>query len=105
MKLKEVEYPTLNETQDGKTVLPANMNLLKHVEVSVEVRLGSATMRIADLFALQSGSVLKLDRLVDEPIEILLNGQPIAVGQLAVLGEHLGVRITAITSAADAASA
>lgn len=98
MKLKEVEYQSLGEVAEGKPVMAANMSLLKHVEVNVEVRLGTATLRIADLFALQTGSLLKLDRLVDEPIEVLLNGKPIATGQLAVLGEHLGVRITGITN-------
>jgi flagellar motor switch protein FliN len=96
MKIKDIEYPELNGNANGQPLLAANLALLKHVDVSVEVRLGQATLRVADLFALQAGSLLKLDRLVDDPVEVLLNGRVIALGQLAVLGEHLGVRITDI---------
>ena len=96
MKLKDVEYQELTEAPAGRPVLPANLAMLKHVDVGVEVRVGHATLRVADLFALRAGSLLKLDRLVDEPVEVLLNGKVVAVGQLAVLGEHLGVRVTGI---------
>jgi flagellar motor switch protein FliN/FliY len=95
----------LNEASEGRAVLPANLGLLKHVEVGVEVRLGHATLRVAELFSLQAGSVLKLDRLVDEPVEVLLNGKVIATGQLAVLGEHLGVRITGLATTGNELSA
>lgn len=96
MKIKDVEYQELSEGAAGRAVVAANLALLRHVEVDVEVRLGRATLRVAELFALQAGSMLKLDRLVDDPVEVLLNGRVVAVGQLAVLGEHLGVRITDI---------
>jgi flagellar motor switch protein FliN len=94
MKIKDVEYQELSDNAGGRSVVAANLALLKHVEVDVEVRIGRATLRVAELFALQAGSMLKLDRLVDEPIEVLLNGRVVAAGHLAVLGEHLGVRIT-----------
>jgi flagellar motor switch protein FliN len=96
MKVKDVEYPQLNDAATGRPVIGANLSLLKHVDVNVEVRMGQATLRVADLLALQAGAVLKLDRLVDEPVDVLLNGCVVAHGQLAVLGDHLGVRITGV---------
>lgn len=95
-KIQDVEYQELSDNATGKPVLAANLGLLKHVDVDVEVRLGRATLRVSELFALQEGSMLKLDRLVEDPVEVLLNGRVVAMGQLAVLGEHLGVRITGI---------
>lgn len=95
MKVKDVEYQELNEAA-GRPALSANLALLKHVEVNVEVRVGRANLRVAELFALHAGSLLKLDRLIDDPVEVLLNGKVVAVGQLAVHGEHLGVRLTGI---------
>lgn len=96
MKIKDVEFQELSENAAGRPVLGANLGLLKHVDVDVEVRLGRATLRVSELFALQAGSMLKLDRSVEDPVEVLLNGRVVAVGQLAVLGEQLGVRITGI---------
>ena len=98
MKTNDVEYQDLNEVATGRPVLAPNLALLKHVDVDVEVRVGRASLNVAELFALQSGSMLKLDRMVDEPVEVLLNGRVVAAGQLAVLGDHLGVRITSIAN-------
>lgn len=98
MKINDVDYQELNEHATGRPVVPANLALLKHVDVNVEVRVGRATLRVAELFALQAGSMLKLDRQIDEPVEVLLNGRVVAAGQLAVLGDHLGVRITSIAN-------
>lgn len=99
MKINDVEYQELSDNAAGRPVVAANLSLLKHVDVEVEVRVGRATLRVAELFSLQAGSTLKLDREVDEPVEILLNGRLVAAGQLAVLGDHLGVRITSIANA------
>jgi flagellar motor switch protein FliN/FliY len=97
MSVLEVEYPDLTAPDSlGNVLLTPNLSLLKHVEVTLDVKLGEATLSIEDLFALRSGSVIALDRLVDEPVELLLNDKVVAVGQLAVSGDHLGVRITQI---------
>lgn len=96
MKIKDVEYQELTSEAAGRPVIAANLGMLKHVEVEVEVRVGRASLRVAELFALAAGSMVKLDRLVDDPVEVLLNGRVVAAGQLAVLGDHLGVRITSI---------
>ena len=95
MTISDVDYPELEADATGAT-LPANLDLLRHVNVELEVAVGEATLSIAELFALRAGSVLTLNRLVDEPVEVLLNGQVVAAGQLAVSGDCLGVRITEI---------
>jgi flagellar motor switch protein FliN/FliY len=97
MNISEVDYRELIESKEsGNTAIPPNFDLLKHVEVSLEIKVGQAVISVGELFKLQAGSVLTLDRNVDEPVEILLNGHTIAAGYLAVSGENLGVRITEI---------
>lgn len=100
MSISEVDYRELQELHDSDTALVVpNVDLLKHVEVSLEIKVGQAVISVADLFQLKAGSILTLDKKVEEPAEILLNGQAVAAGYLAVSGENLGVRITEIRNA------
>jgi len=96
MKIKEAELPELADGNLGRQLLPPNLSLLKHVDVTLEVKIGEASLTVEELFALRAGSKLKLNRLIDEPVDILLNGKVVAAGQLAVLGDNLGVRITEV---------
>ena len=97
MSINEVEYRDLSDIEPVGTVsLAPNLDMLKHVSVSLEVKIGQASVSVAELFKLHAGSVLVLDRDVDEPVEILLNGKTVAAGYLAVSGDQLGVRITEI---------
>lgn len=97
MNVNEVDYSELREVSeaDASSLVP-NLNMLKHVNVTLDVRVGNATLSVADLFNLKSGNVIALDRDVDEPIELLLGGKLIAVGHLAVSDNQLGIRITEI---------
>lgn len=99
MKIKDVELPEITESAAGRGLLAPGLAMLKHVEVTLEVRIGETTLTVAELFALRAGSLLKLNRLIDEPVDILLNGKMIAAGQLAVMDDHLGVRITEVQNA------
>lgn len=97
MSVSEVDYRELEDSSDsGAKLLSQNLDLLKHVQVNLEIKVGYATLSVADLFQLKAGSVLSLDKKVEEPVEILLNGQAVAAGYLAVSGENLGVRVTEI---------
>ena len=95
--ISDVEYQELTEAVEPHTAgMVPNLDILKHVEVTLEVRIGEATLSVAELFSLKAGSVLTLNRDIDEPVEVLLNGKIVAAGHLAVSGERLGVRITEI---------
>lgn len=73
-----------------------NIDLILDVPLNVEVILGTATKRIQDILALGPGAIVELDRLVDEPVQITVNGVPIAQGEVVVVNENFGVRITHI---------
>jgi flagellar motor switch protein FliN/FliY len=96
MKIKEVEFPELSEGNLGRTLLPPQLAMLKHVDVTLEVRIGEVSLTVEQLFGLRAGAMLRLNRLIDEPVDVLLNGKVVAAGQLAVMGENLGVRITEV---------
>lgn len=77
---------------------------LAELLLDVEVPLGSVTVSVGDLVALRRGTLLRLERLTGEPLEILVNGTPIARGEVRVHGERFAIRITEIlkTTRADA---
>lgn len=97
MSVNEVDYRELADAEPvGTLSLAPNLEMLKHVSVNLEVKIGQATLSVAELFQLKTGSVLTLAQEIEDPVEILLNDKVIAAGYLAVSGDQLGVRITEI---------
>jgi len=71
-----------------------NLELVLDVPVTVSLRVGSTTMPIRELVKLVEGSVLALDRQADEPMDVLVNGKLIAHGEIVVVDDRFGVRLT-----------
>jgi len=77
---------------------PRNIDFLYDVELDVAVVLGKVRMLIKDVLALNSGSVVELNKLAGESLEILVNERVIARGEAVVVNEKFGVRLTEIVS-------
>lgn len=75
-----------------------NMDLIMDVPLDISVVLGRTKKSIQDILNLGVGSLVELDKLAEEPVEILVNGKPIALGEVVVVDENFGVRITSIVS-------
>jgi flagellar motor switch protein FliN/FliY len=75
-----------------------NMNVLMDVPLEVSVELGRSHKRIKEILELGPGSIIELNKLVGEPVDILVNGKFIAKGEVVVIDENFGVRITDIIS-------
>lgn len=75
---------------------PRNLELILDVPLDIEVVLGSTTKSIKEILSLGPGSIVELDKMADEPVEILVNGTLIAWGEVVVVNENFGVRITNI---------
>lgn len=75
-----------------------NIDLIMDVPLEVSVLLGRTKKSIKDILNLGVGSLIELDKLADEPVEILVNGKMIAYGEVVVVDENFGVRITSIVS-------
>jgi flagellar motor switch protein FliN len=71
-----------------------SMDLLKDVEMDVSVELGRIELPLGKVLQLTKGSVIELEKLAGEPVDILVNGQRIAHGEVVVIDEHFGVRIS-----------
>jgi len=77
---------------------PKNIDLILDVPVKVSVELGETKMLIRDILALSPGALVELNKLAGEPVDILVNGRVIARGEVVVIDENFGVRITAIVT-------
>jgi flagellar motor switch protein FliN/FliY len=72
------------------------LKILESIEVNISIEVGRTEMTIKDLLLLNEGSVIELDRLAVEPLDILVNGAIIAKGEVVMVGERYGVRFTDI---------
>lgn len=75
-----------------------NLDFILDIPLKVSVELGRAQVVIKDLLQLGQGSVLELDKLAGEPLEVLVNGKLVARGEVVVVNEKFGVRLTDIIS-------
>lgn len=89
-------------------VLPAepaapegNLEMLMDIELPITLRFGSTQMALRDIAGLSAGSVIELDRGVDEPVEIMVNGHVVALGEAVMVQGAYGVRISEISSRRD----
>ena len=82
----------------------ANIGLILDVPLSVTVELGQTKKSIKDILELTNGSIVELDKLAGEPVDIKVNGQFLAKGEVVVIDENFGVRITEIASPAERAA-
>jgi len=77
---------------------PDNLKLLENIEVKLTVEVGGTKITIRDLLKLNEGSVVELERLAGEHLDIYVNGTLLAKGEVVLVGERLGIRFTEIVS-------
>lgn len=94
--VQKPKFQTL-EVSDVKNT-PKNLDLIMDVPLEFSVMLGESKKTIRDILALGTGSVVELDKLTDEPLNIYVNGKMIAQGEVVVINESFGIRITNILS-------
>ena len=84
------EKNTMGEGE--KTVGIENLKVLENIDVEMTVEVGRTEITIRDLLRLNEGSVVELDRLAGDPLDILVNNTKIAKGEVVMIGERFGVR-------------
>ena len=87
-----------DETTDKEDGESANLDLILDIPLSVSVELGRSKMLINDLLQLGQGSVIELTKLVGDPLEVLVNNKLVARGEVVVVNEKFGVRLTDIVT-------
>jgi flagellar motor switch protein FliN/FliY len=73
-----------------------NIDLIADIPVRVTVELGKTRKNISEILAISTGSVIELDKMAGEPVDVLVNGKQIAKGEVVVIDENFGVRITEV---------
>ncbi len=81
-------------------LLPAGngLDIVKDISVTLTIELGRTRMSLKELLALEQGSVIELQRMVDEPMDVLVNGTLVAHGEVVVIDDTFGVRLTDIAA-------
>jgi len=94
IELEPLEAPA----SGGAPVLDSALPFLGAVRVNVSVRVGSAEISVAELMAMRQGAVLALDRLVDQPLDVLVSDHVVARGVLVAVDDSFGVQISETVS-------
>lgn len=107
--LKDCKNTDLNNKNEEKnqsqisdikenTILLKDINHIINVSVNITVQLGQARIKIKDLLKISTESVLILDKLIGEPLDVFVNESLIAKGEIVVVGDKYGIRITCIVN-------
>lgn len=92
-----IELPVLGGGAiHGQPLLRNHSGLLDSVKVGLNVVVGEVHTTLGELFGLQENAVLTIDRQVNQPVDLMINGSVVARGQLVVAGDNFGIRITEI---------
>ena len=94
-EVQSVEMPDMSGAGDVAAAEP-NLDMIRDIQVSLTVELGRTDMLIEEILELTIGKVVELNKLAGEPLDILINGQLLARGEVVVVDENFGVRVTSI---------
>lgn len=89
---------------EGSTIyspMDPKLELLYDLQLPVSIELGRTNMLIRNILRLGRGSVIEFDKLVSEPVDVLINGKKIAEGEVVVIDKHFGIRITTLVDPAE----
>ncbi len=100
----DAEAMDLDEFSQGSNVNPTDnpdLDVILDIPVTISMQVGSTSISIRNLLQLNQGSVIELDRLAGEPLDVLVNGTLIAHGEVVVVNEKFGIRMTDVISASE----
>jgi len=86
---------------EGGAESAVQLELIQNVAVSVSVEVGRSALRIRDLLRLGQGSVVELDRVAGEPLDVCVNNTVIARGEVVLVNERYGIRLTQVVDPED----
>lgn len=98
---EETETKGVAQVANGGSIDSEKLRVLNNIEVEMSIEVGRSKITIRDLLRLNEGSVVELDRLAGEPLDILINGTMIAKGEVVMVGERFGIRLTDIVDPAE----
>lgn len=96
LETEEIKFPILEENEVKSHTKKKNLDLVLDLPLGVTVELGRTKKLLKEILEMNKGSIIELDKLVEEPVDILVNGNVVAKGEVVVIDENFGVRITEI---------
>ncbi len=94
----KADFQNLEDDSPASTLAESNLDMILDIPVTVAVEIGRSKVTINNLLKMNQGSVVELDRLAGEPMDVFVNGTLIAHGEVVVVNEKFGVRLTDIIS-------
>jgi flagellar motor switch protein FliN/FliY len=100
-RLPMEEFGSVPKNNAQVTLDGPNLDVILDIPVSISMEVGSTDISIRNLLQLNQGSVIELDRLAGEPLDVLVNGTLIAHGEVVVVNEKFGIRLTDVISPSE----
>ncbi len=95
------EFGSMPKSNNPVNLEGPNLDVILDIPVSISMEVGNADITIRNLLQLNQGSVIELDRLAGEPLDVLVNGTLIAHGEVVVVNEKFGIRLTDVISPSE----
>jgi len=92
---------TTDETALAEESNQINAEVLQNISVTLSIEVGRAQIKIKDLMRLTQGSVVELDRVAGEPLDLLINNTVVAQGEVVLVNERYGIRLTRVVPASE----
>ncbi len=99
--VERAEFDELGDNAGTDSNQDINLDVVLNVDLDLALEVGRATISVRNLLQLNQGSVVELDRLAGEPLDVLVNGTLIARGEVVVVNEKYGIRLTDVVSPAE----
>lgn len=100
-RLPMEEFGSVPRNNEPVSLEGPNLDVILDIPVSISMEVGSTEINIRNLLQLNQGSVIELDRLAGEPLDVLVNGTLIAHGEVVVVNEKFGIRLTDVISPSE----
>lgn len=98
---ERAEFKDLNNGSSQLITADTNLDVILDIPVTLSMEIGRTELPIQNLLQLNQGSVVELDRMAGEPMDVLINGTLIAHGEVVVINEKFGIRLTDVISPAE----
>jgi flagellar motor switch protein FliN/FliY len=100
-KTEQAPLEDLKDESSGQSLNKDNLDVILDIPVTLSMEVGRTNIAIRNLLQLNQGSVVELDRLAGEPLDVLVNGTLIAHGEVVVVNEKYGIRLTDVMSPSE----
>lgn len=97
-EIKKVKFPPLR-VEKSVNMVKTGLSHLENIQIELKAELGQASLKVREVLGLTEGSVIKLDKAVGDAVEVIMNQQRFARGEVVIINDSFGVRIASINQA------